>query len=205
MRGVWRTLPLTPWLTLTDGPTEGRAPRVRTPHHSRAAPAQAGLSFAVVDTEARALEPPRTRRSIAAVSTCLIAAASARAASRGAPVHRARDSRLRRDVALKPLPARQRLDSERRARLEREALALAALIHPNNASIHSVEAAAGVHALVMKLVDVLALADRIDCRGDRRTRFGGLSGPGRTSPGAAAETDFPSPRPSTSRGRSWTR
>jgi Tol biopolymer transport system component/tRNA A-37 threonylcarbamoyl transferase component Bud32 len=77
-------------------------------------------------------------------------------------VYRARDSRLRRDVALKVLPARHRLDSERQARFEREALALAALNHPNIATVHGVEDAGGVQALVMELVDGPTLAEHID-------------------------------------------
>ena len=79
-------------------------------------------------------------------------------------VYRARDSSLRRDVALKVLPARYQLDPDRQARFEREALALAALNHPNIATVHGVEGAAGVRALVMELVDGPTLADRIDSR-----------------------------------------
>ena len=88
-------------------------------------------------------------------------------------VYRARDSRLRRDVALKVLPARYQLDSDRQARFEREALALAALNHPNIATVHGVETAAGVQALVMELVDGRTLADRI---GSRATATPGPAG-----------------------------
>jgi serine/threonine protein kinase len=77
-------------------------------------------------------------------------------------VYRARDSRLRRDVAVRVLPAGHRLDSDRQAHFEREALALAALNHPNIATVHGVEAATGMHALVMAPVDGPTLADRID-------------------------------------------
>jgi eukaryotic-like serine/threonine-protein kinase len=79
-------------------------------------------------------------------------------------VYRARDSRLRRDVALKVLPARYRLDPDRQARFQREAVALAALNHPNIATVHGVEDAGGVQALVMELVDGPTLADHIDRR-----------------------------------------
>ena len=46
-------------------------------------------------------------------------------------VYRAADARLNREVALKVLPAAFARDTERRARFEREAQAIAALSHPN--------------------------------------------------------------------------
>jgi len=51
-------------------------------------------------------------------------------------VYRAHDPRLHRDVALKTL---QIDDLERRRRFEQEALAVAALNHPNIVTIYSVE------------------------------------------------------------------
>ena len=54
-------------------------------------------------------------------------------------VFRARDSRLKRDVAVKVLPDIFATDPERIARFEREAQSLAALNHPNIAQIHGVE------------------------------------------------------------------
>lgn len=77
-------------------------------------------------------------------------------------VYRARDSVLRREVALKVLPARHRLDADRQARFKREALALATLNHPNIATVHGIEDESGVQALVMELVDGQKLADRLD-------------------------------------------
>ena len=77
-----------------------------------------------------------------------------------AAVYRARDTRLSRDVALKVL-ARERFDDRRRARFEREAHALALLNHPNIATLHGVEHADGVAALVMELVDGESLAARL--------------------------------------------
>jgi serine/threonine protein kinase len=53
-------------------------------------------------------------------------------------VYRARDTRLKRDVALKLLPEAVASDPERLARFEREAQALAALKHPHIATIHSI-------------------------------------------------------------------
>jgi Tol biopolymer transport system component len=76
-------------------------------------------------------------------------------------VYRARDTRLRREVALKVLPQRFELDSNRMARLKREAQILAALNHPNIAAIYGFEESQGRHALVLELVDGLTLADLI--------------------------------------------
>jgi len=76
-------------------------------------------------------------------------------------VYRARDAKLGRDVALKVLPASFARDAERMARFEREAKVLASLNHPNIAAIYGFEDSAGVHALVMELVEGPTLADRI--------------------------------------------
>jgi serine/threonine-protein kinase len=76
-------------------------------------------------------------------------------------VYRARDTKLNRDVALKTLPELFALDSERLARFNREAQILASLNHPNIATIHGVEQADGVHALVLELVEGPTLAERI--------------------------------------------
>jgi Tol biopolymer transport system component len=56
-------------------------------------------------------------------------------------------------VALKVLPQEMAADPERRTRFEREARAVAALNHPNNVTIHSVEDADGVHFITMELVE----------------------------------------------------
>src|SRR3984893_17910294 len=64
-------------------------------------------------------------------------------------VYRARDTRLKRDVALKVLPEAFARDPERMARFQREAEVLAALNHPNIAQIYGVED----RALVMELVE----------------------------------------------------
>ena len=53
-------------------------------------------------------------------------------------VYRARDTRLKRDVALKILPASSGGDSDRESRSQRAAEALAALSHPNIAGIHEI-------------------------------------------------------------------
>src|SRR4051794_16729466 len=74
-------------------------------------------------------------------------------------VYRARDTKLRRDVALKILPEPFAADSERRARFTREAHILASLNHPNIASIYGVEETDGITALVLELVEGPTLAD----------------------------------------------
>ena len=51
-------------------------------------------------------------------------------------VYRARDTRLKRDVAIKILPDEFSRDPERVARFQREAEALAALNHQNIAGIY---------------------------------------------------------------------
>jgi len=55
-------------------------------------------------------------------------------------VYRARDTRLRCDVAIKTLLVENSADPERRQRFEREARAVAALSHPNICAIHDVGA-----------------------------------------------------------------
>jgi serine/threonine protein kinase len=76
-------------------------------------------------------------------------------------VYRARDAKLKRDVAIKVLPEAFRQDPDRRARFEREAELLATLNHPNIAAIYGLEESNGVLALVLELVEGPTLADRI--------------------------------------------
>src|SRR5436305_10929105 len=64
-------------------------------------------------------------------------------------VYRARDSRLKRDVAIKLLPDTFARDSGRIARFKREAELLASLNHPNIATLYGVES----DTLVMELVE----------------------------------------------------
>ncbi len=76
-------------------------------------------------------------------------------------VYRARDTKLKRDVAVKVLPSALAADPERLARFQREAEVLAALNHPNIAAIYGLEEADRTKALVMELVEGPTLADRI--------------------------------------------
>jgi Tol biopolymer transport system component len=76
-------------------------------------------------------------------------------------VYRAHDSKLSRDVAIKVLPANFVNDPERLARFQREARMLAALNHPNIATIYGLEQSDGVACLVMELVSGETLAERV--------------------------------------------
>jgi serine/threonine-protein kinase len=64
-------------------------------------------------------------------------------------VYRATDTKLNRDVAIKVLPPAFAEDTARMARFEREARLLAALNHPNIATIYGIEQG----AIVMELVE----------------------------------------------------
>ncbi len=76
-------------------------------------------------------------------------------------VYRARDTKLRRDVAIKVLPQEFAQDKERLDRFQREARLLAALNHPNIAAIYGVEQHETTHYLVLELVPGETLAERI--------------------------------------------
>jgi Tol biopolymer transport system component/predicted Ser/Thr protein kinase len=67
-------------------------------------------------------------------------------------VYRARDTRLDRDVAIKVLGQDFARDPERRARLEKEARAVAALNHPNIVALYDVGEAGGAFYTVSELV-----------------------------------------------------
>jgi serine/threonine-protein kinase len=75
-------------------------------------------------------------------------------------VYRARDSRLKRDVAIKILPS-EPCEPERIARFAREAELLAALNHTNIAVVHDFQQSADRHFLVMELVEGETLAERL--------------------------------------------
>ena len=76
-------------------------------------------------------------------------------------VYRARDTRLKRDVAIKILPAAFAQDPDRIARLQREAEVLATLNHPNIGGVFGFEESAAATGIVLELVDGPTLADRI--------------------------------------------
>jgi serine/threonine-protein kinase len=73
-------------------------------------------------------------------------------------VYRARDTRLRRSVAIKVLNERVAGSAEARKRLIREARALAAIHHPGIATLFGFESIDGCDMLVMELVDGMPLS-----------------------------------------------
>ncbi|MEQ1760970.1 MAG: protein kinase [Vicinamibacterales bacterium] len=85
-------------------------------------------------------------------------------------VYRATDTKLKRQVAIKVLPASVAGDADRLARFQREAEVLASLNHPNIAAIHGLEESDGIKALVMELVEGPTLAELL-------VRRAGPSGP----------------------------
>ena len=76
-------------------------------------------------------------------------------------VYRARDEKLKRDVALKVLPEAFASDAERMARFEREAQLLASLNHPNIGAIYGLEEAESLRFLVLELIPGDTLAERL--------------------------------------------
>src|SRR5215475_7019935 len=76
-------------------------------------------------------------------------------------VYRARDAKLKREVAIKILPDEFSRDADRVGRFQREAEVLASLNHPNIAAIHSFEEAGGTRYLVLELVEGETLEERL--------------------------------------------
>jgi hypothetical protein len=76
-------------------------------------------------------------------------------------VYRAKDTKLKRDVALKVLPELFAQDPDRMARFQREAHLLASLNHPHIAAIYGFEESGSMRALVMELAEGPTLAERI--------------------------------------------
>ena len=76
-------------------------------------------------------------------------------------VYRARDTRLKREVAIKVLPDAFANDPDRLARFQREAELLATLNHPNIAAVYGLEHEGDTRAIVMELVGGDTLAERL--------------------------------------------
>src|SRR5499425_525705 len=76
-------------------------------------------------------------------------------------VYRARDLKLKRDVAIKILPEEFSRDADRVSRFLREAEVLASLNHPNIGAIYDLEEVDGSRFLVLELVEGETLAERI--------------------------------------------
>jgi eukaryotic-like serine/threonine-protein kinase len=68
-------------------------------------------------------------------------------------VYRARDTTLKRHVALKVLPLELSSNADRIARFQREAEVQVSLNHPNIAHLYGLAEADGVRALVMELAE----------------------------------------------------
>jgi Tol biopolymer transport system component len=76
-------------------------------------------------------------------------------------VYRARDLKLKREVAIKILPEEFSRDADRVIRFQREAEALASLNHPNIAAIYDLQESGNSRFFVLELVEGETLADRI--------------------------------------------
>ena len=76
-------------------------------------------------------------------------------------VYRARDSRLKREVAVKVLPHAFSLDADRLRRFEQEALATAALNHPNILAVFDIGTNDGSPYVVSELLEGETLRDRL--------------------------------------------
>ena len=92
-------------------------------------------------------------------------------------VWKAIDTTLDRPVAIKFLPDEFAADSQRLARLAREAKTIAALNHPNIVTVHSVHNEAGRRFMIMELVPGKTLAETIPPDGLDLERFFGIAIP----------------------------
>jgi Tol biopolymer transport system component len=76
-------------------------------------------------------------------------------------VYRARDTRLKREVAIKVLPQAFSLDADRLRRFEQEALATAALNHPNILAVFDIGTNEGSPYVVSELLEGETLRERL--------------------------------------------
>lgn len=76
-------------------------------------------------------------------------------------VYRARDPRLKREVAIKVLPQSVSLDPDRLRRFEQEALATAALNHPNILAVFDIGTHEGAPYVVSELLEGETLRERL--------------------------------------------
>jgi len=76
-------------------------------------------------------------------------------------VWRAKDTRLDREVAIKILPAGLAKNAEFLQRFDREARAISQLNHPHVCTLYDVGQEAGVHYLVMEILEGESLAERV--------------------------------------------
>src|SRR6478736_6971524 len=73
-------------------------------------------------------------------------------------VYRARDTRLKREVAIKVLPDEFSRDTDRVSRFQREAEVLASLNHQNIAAIYDVQQSDSTRFLILEFVEGDTLA-----------------------------------------------
>src|SRR5499427_4154299 len=76
-------------------------------------------------------------------------------------VYKARDDRLKRDVAIKVLPASYSQDADRLRRFEQEAQAAGALNHPNITAVHDLGSHEGAPYIVTELLEGETLRTRL--------------------------------------------
>ncbi len=76
-------------------------------------------------------------------------------------VYRCRDPRLKREVAIKVLPQALSLDADRMRRFEQEALATAALNHPNILAVFDIGTSEGSPYVVSELLEGETLRERL--------------------------------------------
>jgi len=76
-------------------------------------------------------------------------------------VYRGRDSKLKREVAIKIIPEEFSRDADRASRFQPEAEVLASLNHPNIGAIYDLQEANNLQFLVLELVEGETLAERI--------------------------------------------
>jgi serine/threonine protein kinase len=89
-------------------------------------------------------------------------------------VYRARDTNLKREVAIKVLPEGFSQDPDRLARFQREAELLATLNHPNIAGVYGLEKGESATAIVMELVEGETLAEKLAQLSTLKSRGSGL-------------------------------
>src|ERR1017187_6436205 len=80
-------------------------------------------------------------------------------------VYKARDSRLKRFVALKVLPPEKVTDPERKQRFVQEARSASALNHPNIVTVHDIDQSDGVDFIAMEYVEGKTLSELIGRKG----------------------------------------
>ena len=80
-------------------------------------------------------------------------------------VWKARDSRLKRFVALKVLPPEKVADQERKHRFVQEARSASALNHPNIVTVHDIDQADGIDFIAMEFVEGKTLDELIGRKG----------------------------------------